>query len=118
MNKIPDITVTHNGTDCDLYAGRYYTGGVALQLVERSTGEPWATATVNLPDEADRLGPGEVFIKDYSENAGMMDTLVLAGVVTRAGRYVRSGYVDIEIAQLTPAVTKATAEPAALQTES
>jgi hypothetical protein len=37
-----------------------------------------ATATLNLPEIA--LGPDEVIIKDYSENEGMLDTLILAGL--------------------------------------
>lgn len=107
MFKIPGFTVTHKDTPCDLYVGRYADGGgVALQLVERATGEPWAKATANLPDDRRHLGPDEVFIKDYSENVGMMDALALAGVATDTGRRVVTGYVMAVVARLTPAFTQ------------
>ena len=37
------------------------------------------TATVNLPDRD--LEINQVFIKDYSENAGVLDALISAGVL-------------------------------------
>lgn len=107
MFKIPGFTVTHKGTACDLYVGRYADGGgVALQLVEQATGEPWAKATVNLPDDRRLLGPDEVFVKDYSENVGMMDALALAGVAADTGRRVVTGHTMAVVARLTPALTQ------------
>lgn len=99
MPKIPDVTVVHKDTACDLYVDRYADNGrVALRLVERATGEPWARATTNLPDAP--LGEGEVFIKDYAENEGMLAALELAGVVEATGLYETSGYVTVPVARL------------------
>lgn len=98
--KLEGVTVIHNGVDCDAFFCQYAAGNTAIQLVERETGEPWAKATVNVPDLADALGKGEVFIKDYSENEGMMDALVAAGVVEDTGRSEPIGYTEARIAKL------------------
>lgn len=91
--------MTHNGTACDVYVERYTEGDrLAIQLIERETGEPWATATTNLPD--DPLGPDEVFVKDYSENEGMLAALVAAGLVEPTGRSVRTGFVTVPVAKI------------------
>ncbi|MGC8489206.1 MAG: hypothetical protein ACP5QO_13465 [Clostridia bacterium] len=75
---------------------RYPNGRVAVQLVDEEG--PVATATVNLP-EAD-LGSDEVCIKDYAENAGVLDLLVLMGVVAPTGRRIPTGFVDVPVARL------------------
>lgn len=99
MDKLENRTVTHKGTECDVYVSRYMHGGrLAIALVERATGEPWATATVNVPD--DPLGPKEVAVKDYSENEGMLDALVAAGLVRPTGRTISQGYVTIPVAEI------------------
>ncbi len=76
--------------------GRYSNGRVAMQLVDEEG--PVATATVNVP-EAD-LGPDEVCIKDYGENAGVLDLLVLMDVVVPTGRRILTGFVDVPVARL------------------
>ena len=76
--------------------GRYPNGRVALQLVDEDG--PVVVATVNVP-EAD-LGPDEVCIKDYAENAGVLDLLVLMGVVAPTGRRIPTGFVDVPVARL------------------
>jgi hypothetical protein len=75
----PDIIVTFAGYSCTLEASRYAeTGNVALLLLVEKTGAPYATASVNpeasLPDD-------RVAIKDYSENKGVAEALVKAGVL-------------------------------------
>lgn len=78
---------------------------LALRLVDPDTGEPIATATVNLPDEP--LAPNEIAVKDYSENEGMTQTLALGGIIVgKARRYVRSGFVTIGIHALTEQAEK------------
>jgi hypothetical protein len=46
------------------------------------------------------LGATECLIKDYSENAGMLEALTKAGVVTATNRTVRVGYAEATICQL------------------
>lgn len=63
--------------------------------------EPWATATVNLPDQL--LNPGEVFIKDYSENAGLLELLVRAKIIEpRPLKEVPSSFITVTAHKLTP----------------
>lgn len=71
-----------------------------LILNDAHSGKQVAVATVNLPDvTADRY---EVFIKDYSENEGMLKALVEAGVVAATGRTIRAGFAEIPRAVLLP----------------
>lgn len=69
--------------DCKLVVGRYYDGNVAIKLCDRKTHEPIATCTVNLPESA-ALPNDVAYIKNWSENEGMVDALVVAGVIDPA----------------------------------
>lgn len=84
---------------------RYPNGRPAVQLFcyapDNGFIEPWATPTVNLPEEA--LSPTETFIKDYSENAGLSEKLVLAGIIQpEPKRFIPSGFVQIPVYEFTP----------------
>jgi len=89
--------------DCELVRRQYQNGRVALELVAWQNvpeqdifeGEPVATCTVNLPQYP--LAKDEVLIKDYSENEGMLQTLLDAGVVELAGRTVKTGFVVLPV---------------------
>ena len=65
--------------ECELHPHEYDNGRLALCLRDSTTGEPIAVATVNLPDR--ELGPNQIFIKNYSENAGIAEALEAAQVV-------------------------------------
>ena len=61
----------------------YFTNNrTALELSDAETGEPIAKATVNIPEAI--LALDEVLIKDYSESAGMVKTLIEGGVIEPA----------------------------------
>lgn len=89
------------GRRCDLRELKYGNGRLALELViaegQEGEGEPMAVATVNLPDV--RVPDGAVFIKDYAENAGMMNALAEAGVIGPPLFNVTSGFVVIPCCQ-------------------
>jgi hypothetical protein len=70
----------------------------ALELVDITDGELVAVATTNLPNV--HLEEGEVIIKDYSENEGMLDFLLNNHIVERTGKKVNSGFVTMEICKL------------------
>jgi len=59
---------------------------------------PIATATVNISDVT--LVEDEVIIKDYSENKGMLNVLVEAGIVSKPDRYIKSGFVECPVCKL------------------
>lgn len=92
--------VNFGGYDCVVEKAAYPNGRPALVLMDARKGEQVTVATVNLPDVP--AGPGEVFIKDYSENAGMLAALEDAGVVRATGETVRSGFVSVPRAALLP----------------
>lgn len=85
---------------CDVSLGKFYDGTPAIRLhgAEGTLDEfePIATASAYVADLAD----GEVAIKNYSENEGMLNALVEAGIVSEPLYYVTSGYVQIPICTL------------------
>lgn len=69
---------------CVVRFARYANNGrLAIQLVHARNGNLVATATINLPEIS--LAHNEVIIKDYSENKGMLEALVSAGIVEETG---------------------------------
>lgn len=90
--------VTFRGWSCRVEKRQYHQGGVdriGLLLKDIHDGEPVAVATVNIPEIP--LVPNEVIIKDYSENEGMLDTLIAAGVISAPSRSVQLRYVTVYI---------------------
>lgn len=87
------------GEECDLVVGRYAQGGRIRLDLRCDTGEPMATCTVNLPHVD--IPEGCAFIKDYSENEGMVEALKEAGVIV--GDPIKSevsGFVIIDCYRL------------------
>jgi hypothetical protein len=92
------IAVRFKQWDCEVLQNRYNNGRTALFLVDEKSRESVAVATANLPDEP--LAHDEVFIKDWSENAGMLQALEQAGIVRGTGEYVGSGFVMVPKAKV------------------
>ncbi len=93
---------------CRVAVGQYGNGRVALSLIAASPDDPDQkidTATVNVVDA--HPAPGCVFIKDYSENEGMMAALEASGVVKSTGRHVPTGYVEALEARLLVSIEEA-----------
>ena len=83
---------------CFFSDGRYRdNGNRALEIINHAEG-PIATVTVN---------PGEpvendcIAVKNYSENAGMLDFLRDNGIVGETVRVINSGWVEIPVCRLT-----------------
>jgi len=68
------------GYACKVVRTKYANGQNALRLVDIYDGEPIAVASVCVPIL--QCADDEIFIKNYSENEGVLETLVDAGVVT------------------------------------
>lgn len=66
---------------------------VAIILNEVDTDEQVAVATVNVPNEV--LADNEVVIKDYSENEGMLHTLISAKIISVPERYTKTGMMPV-----------------------
>ncbi len=92
------IKVNFAGYTCIVRKREYGNGRIALCLEDAYNGQPVATATINLPNEA--LQEGETIIKDYSENAGILDCLIEAGIVKPTGDYASSAWIDAAIVKV------------------
>lgn len=84
----------------------YHNGIPALQLWgqdEDGNPEPYATASVNPPvADPSIVKPGHIFLKGWSENEGIPEALISAGVVGPAVGSVRSGFVNITVHPINP----------------
>lgn len=76
--------------DCVLKKGKYGNGRMALYLEDAGTFERIAVCSVNL--EGFPLKENEAFIKNYSENEGMLDALVKSGAVKETNGAVGIDY--------------------------
>jgi len=74
--------------ECTIHFDRYSNKRIVMPLID-GDGFPYSRATVNVPEA--QIEPGEMLIKDWSENAGMLDALVEAGVVEDTGCTVPTG---------------------------
>ena len=73
--------------------GEYQDGSKAIELIDQEDGSPVMVASVWVPG----LEEGEVAIKHYSENEGILDVLIEEGIVTKPHRKVHSGFVTIPV---------------------
>lgn len=81
---------------CDLTYGRYQDQSIAIRLRSAVTKEPIANATLCLAEYKEKPDPLNVFIKDYSENEGMVDALAKASVIfPEPVRVIDLGYVKV-----------------------
>ena len=84
------------GYEAVIQRSTYTNGSVRLTLAKTS-GTPLAVATTAL-DELP--AEGNVFIKDWGENMGMLAALQSAGIVGEVVREIRSGFVTVYEASL------------------
>lgn len=68
---------TFAGFDCTYHIGEYTNGGTAIRIIDANDGSAVATASVWIGN----LFNDEIAIKDYSENEGILDALIQAGIV-------------------------------------
>ncbi len=80
---------------------RYQSGETAIEILNHG-GEQQLVATVALvPYGAPHPGEYGLWLKAWSENEGVPEVLVQAGIVTLTGRKHQSGYVEALHAELT-----------------
>ena len=102
------MNITHKGYKCEVHFGRYYNENNAIQLVggkgTEYEGEVVSVASVNGEVE---LANDVVGIKTWSENAGVVQSLVDGGVIEPEllGKEP-TGFVEIEHYKLTPVALK------------
>ena len=74
--------------------GEYANGQTSIQLVDQD-GMPFMTASVahdvNIPDDC-------VIIKNYSENEGILQALIEAGIIEKPFCEIPTGFVTLYVA--------------------
>ena len=92
---------------CRVVPAMYNNKVLALQLKDIDDGSPIASATVNLDQHAhillSEMSKGHcilTFIKDYSENEGMLKALVDAQVVVDTGIRAPLNHVEVPVVEL------------------
>jgi hypothetical protein len=77
---------------------QYQDGGApALRLMDH--GQCIATLSVNMPGNL-LLGDNHTFIKNWSENEGVLEQLVNAGIVRDTGQRASSGFVQVPMVEI------------------
>lgn len=97
-NNNISLTITAFGATHEVHPefGAYSNGRLAISFFDEEG--PYAKLTVNMPD--DHLDPGEVFIKDWSENEPLALALLDAGWIEYTGREVQAGFAIAKVARL------------------
>ena len=98
MIRIPEVVMNGNVTyhDVELTFGQYRNGNIAITLGPEE--DPIGVATVNLVGNTP--AEGCVWIKNWSENEGVLASLTRAGVIEPTGRTAHTGYVMAHEARL------------------
>ena len=87
----------HKGKFLRVQYSKYGNGQNAILLNYASNGQSYAVASVALDEP---LRSDEVAIKNYSENEGILKSLLKAGIVAPPHRHITSGYVSIPICKM------------------
>lgn len=97
---LPKLKTTFMDGPALLIKTEYKDGGTALILRDPLTDEMLSVATVNLPSHKCKLMEGQVFIKNWSENEGMLEALQAAGVIGPVLEEVPTGFVKAQRVQV------------------
>lgn len=87
------------------------TGHLAIRLVGADKPEPFAVITCHIPDARYELAGDEVFVKMWSENAPVRDSLLATGMFFDTGLREPTGFVAAEVWRLTPLFIEQMAVP-------
>lgn len=77
---------------------KHPNGQTRIDLIDVEDGCPFATATVSV--EGSFFEEDEVFVKNYSENVGVLTFLVTNNIVHPPHRQISGGYVNIPVCRL------------------
>ena len=83
---------------CEVLKMAYGNGRAAIQLSDPETSEPICTASVNVPDID--VPEGHTFIKNYSENEGVLEELIEHCIIEKPIQMISNGFVDIPLCKV------------------
>lgn len=95
-----------------VFLDRYLSvdGNIAIRLDTEEGGWSERLASVTINIFAEDPAPGCIWVKNWSENEGMLDALTEAGWLEGTGRTTRSGFVTVPEARLTGPLAAAVEE--------
>lgn len=100
MDKTFQFKNQYGGAEVSIHVQHYRNGRPVIELIDVSDGQPYAVATVNMPEVL--LSPNECLIKDYSENEGMYEFLVNNNIVTPSDMGIQLEHVWLPLAIINP----------------
>ena len=86
------------GTVLNLFLTKYVEPKNNALILEMLDGSPWATASIIIGEAPIR--EDLVFIKDYSENEGILNLLKDSGVAKEVVGVCHSGYIDVPVIRI------------------
>lgn len=91
-------SITFKKWNCFARLKSYSNGRIAIQLLDNISNELIAVATINLPDQF--LNSNEVFIKNWSENEGILKSLQQANIIGPVIESVETEFVKAQKCKL------------------
>lgn len=85
--------VNFRDQEMEIYRTTYMDNGNTAVVLQNLEGEMYTIATVNIGGS---LPANEAYIKDYSENTGVLDMLINEKIVTARLGSRQSGFVTLE----------------------
>jgi hypothetical protein len=76
----------------------YADGNVCLAARDPNDGSPYGTLSVNIPET--NINDNHVWIKDWSENEGVLNALVESGLVRDLGITQPCGFMNAHLVEL------------------
>lgn len=87
----------YDGSECCLAKAVYGNNSLALVVLDTDNvmGSPVAVATVNLNEP--NMDSNVQYLKNYSENSGLLEALTEAGFIKEIIRYRKTGFVEVPL---------------------
>ena len=99
MTNLFHIKSKYADDDVFIEAGRYHDGTMAIRLV-LDTGQPVLVPTVCLSHLNIKPAEGNVFIKNWSENEGILESLQESGILGESVAQHKTGFVTADECKL------------------
>jgi hypothetical protein len=91
-----DVTLgTYQYKDVYVVMKRYYDGSPRMELYDDEG--PVCTVSINLPVSP---APGCIWVKDWSENAGVLKSLTDLGIIKPTGKEYQTNFVTAKEAKI------------------
>lgn len=83
-----------------VWLSKYTSDDVWALLITDDMRQPLITATINMSGYGMIPADNHVFIKDYSENEGILRALIQGGIVLPAAQEINAGFASVHECEL------------------